>query len=60
MEQIIQQTGPSIQLFKMINFAVMKIFDLLVKIDIFGIQAVMCDGNHSGKNQKRPKNGYFA
>ena len=35
MQQIIKQVGPSRQLFETVNFAFMKIFDLLVKIAIF-------------------------
>ena len=35
MEKIIEQVGPSRQLFEAVNFAFMKIFDFLVKIAIF-------------------------
>ena len=35
MQQIIKQVGSSRQLFKTVNFAFMKIFDLLVKIALF-------------------------
>ena len=36
MQQIIKQAGPSRQLFETINFAYKKIFDILVKIAVFG------------------------
>ena len=35
MQQIIEQVGPSRQLFEIVNFAFMKFFDFLVKIAIF-------------------------
>ena len=35
MEKIIEQVGPSRQLFEAVNFAFMKNFDFLVKIAIF-------------------------
>ena len=35
MGKIIEQVGPSIQLFEAVNFAFMKILDFLVKIAIF-------------------------
>ena len=36
MQKIIKQRSPSRQLFETINFAIMKIFDFLVKIAILG------------------------
>ena len=35
MQKMIEQAGPSRQLFETVNFAFMKIFDFLVKIAIF-------------------------
>ena len=35
MKKMIEQAGPSRQLFETVNFAFMKIFDFLVKIAIF-------------------------
>ena len=35
MQKMIEQAGPSRQLFETVNFAFMKNFDLLVKIAIF-------------------------
>jgi hypothetical protein len=35
MQKMIEQAGPSIQLFETVNFAFMKNFDFLVKIAIF-------------------------
>ena len=37
MEKIIEQVGPSRQLFEAVNFAFMKNFDFLVKIAIFWV-----------------------
>ena len=36
MQKMIEQAGPSRQLFETVNFAFMKNFDFLVKIAIFG------------------------
>ena len=36
MQKMIEQAGPSKQLFETVNFAFMKNFDFLVKIAIFG------------------------
>ena len=36
MQKMIEQAGPSRQLFETVNFAFMKNFDFLVKIVIFG------------------------
>ena len=36
MQKMIEQAGPSRQLFETVNFAFMKNFDILVKIAIFG------------------------
>ena len=35
MQQIIKQAGPSKQLFETVNFALMKIFDSLIKTALF-------------------------
>ena len=35
MQQIMKQTSPSWQLIEAVNFAIMKLFDFLVKIAIF-------------------------
>ena len=37
MQEIIKQVGSSRQLFETVNFAFMKIFDLLVKIALFTV-----------------------
>ena len=49
MEKIIEQVGPSRQLFEAVNFAFMKNFDFLVKIAIFWAFLPILRGAHLQK-----------
>ena len=47
MQKMIEQAGPSRQLFKTVNFAFMKNFDFLVKIAIFGMLLLFLEDLHN-------------
>ena len=48
MQKMIEQAGPSRQLFETVNFAFMKIFDFLVKIALFRASLLfLADSRHA-------------
>ena len=46
MQKMIEQAGPSRQLFETVNFAFMKNFDFLVKIAIFSVLLLYLEDLH--------------